>query len=123
MWGGNAGQQPRKVWKELELRGGGGCLEDSQDQNDTEQLFLSHVTSPQLLLTLALSASGCSRWLLPHLGGAFPPFAQASPPQASTFIVSDSHDSLWPQGYPKASFSTELHLLLLPNFLLPSPGP
>lgn len=87
MWGGNTGQQPRKVWKELELRGGGGRLEESQDQNDTEQLFLFHVTSPQLLLMLALSASDCSHWMLPHLVGSFPPFVQASPPHPQGFHI------------------------------------
>lgn len=68
MRGRNAGQEPGKVWKELELRGGRGHLEESQDQNEVEQLFLLHVTTPRLLRMLALSASNCSRSMLPPTG-------------------------------------------------------
>lgn len=92
MRGRDAGQEPRKVWKELELRGGGGRLEENQDQNEVEQLFLLRVTTPRLLRVLALSASNCSRSVLPHLADdSFPPSCTGifSPLKASAFTVLD----------------------------------
>lgn len=99
MRGRDAGQEPRKVWKELELRGDGGRLEESQDQNEVEQLFLLRVTTPRPLRVLALSASNCSRSVLPHLADdSFPPSCTGifSPLKASAFTVLDSRDSYGP---------------------------
>lgn len=118
--GRNAYQEPRKVWKELDVDRWRPLGRNPGPKWSLAAVFAPHhhPSAPWCVGLLRVQILLRSA----PLPGLFLPTVYAgtlSPLKAFVFIALDCHDPLWAQCYLTASLSTEFNLL--PNSQLPSP--